>query len=204
MKPRKILKAVPISIGALLVLGLIGAALDEKTATSATLPTEGSISNQTEAKLVRQNSKSLFISPEYFKVAFNNFCDANKFKLLISDIEVKEGDVNNTFTVKLNESVTIVGSIEKSDGSVKELIIIGSGNGTNEAGIKILTGITAAIGSTDASLAPSERGEIVKALGLLNKKTDISNHKAKYDRNGFHYWVNSNQYTGFNFGIAKN
>jgi hypothetical protein len=204
MKPRKILKAVLISLGALLVIGVIGTALDEKTATSATLPTEGSTSNPTEAKLVRQNSKSLFISPEYFKVAFNNFCDANHFKLLISDIEVKEGDVNNSFTIKMNESVVLVGSIEKSDGSVKQLIIFGAGNGTHESGIQILTGITAAIGSADASLAPSERGEIVKVLGLLDSKTDFSNHEAKYDRNGFHYWVNCNQYTGVNFGIGKN
>ena len=204
MKLRKILKIVLIGIGAFLAIGVIGAAFDDSTATAATLTPRGSIANPTEAKLVNQNSKSLFISPEYFKVAFNNFCAANNFKLLISDIEVKEGDVNNTFTIKMNESVTLVGSIEKSDGSVKELIIFGSGNGTQKSAIEILTGITAAIGSTDASLAPSERGEIVKALGLLNNKTDISNHEAKYDRNGFHYWVNSNQYTGFNFGIAKN
>ena len=204
MKLRKILKIVLIGIGAFLAIGVIGAAPDDSTAMAATLTPSGSISNPTEAKLVDQNSKSLFISPEYFKVAFNNFCAANKFKLLISDIEVKEGDVNNTFTIKMNESVTLVGSIEKSDGSVKELIIFGSGNGTQKSAIQILTGITAAIGSTDASLAPSERGEIVKAFGLLNNKTDISNHEAKYDRNGFHYWVNSNQYTGFNFGIAKN
>ncbi len=147
----------------------------------------------------------LFESTDDFKDAFNKYCSSNNFDLSIDDIEVKEGDVKNTFQYMFTDNLGVIGSVDNSDGKVIEVMLKGSGDGTAKSGANILIGITALISTVDPSLQPEKRGQILKDLGLFgDKKKDIMDLDDKTEMNGIKYFVSSSKNMGLMVGASRN
>jgi len=146
----------------------------------------------------------LFASAEQFRKAFNNFTVANTLEMEVGEIKVTEGSVNNTFTNKFNKNLVLVGTLDKNSGAVKEITMIGSGDGTATSGGNILICIGAIIAAVDPTLAADQRIGVLKQLGLLGDTgADVMNLSTKTDRNGYHYFLNSSEQIGIMFGASK-
>jgi|GEM_PF-2397762 len=157
----------------------------------------------TTSEELHKNEGSLFATTDDFKNVFNEFTSSNDFNLQIDDLDVQEGEVQNVFQYMFNENLGILGTVNKSDESVKEVTMIGRGNGTFKSGGNIFLCMAAIIGAVDPSLKPEERGEILKDLGLLNKNTDFTKMSNKTERNGIKYFVTSSDLMGLMFGASR-
>lgn len=146
----------------------------------------------------------LFSSPGDFKNAFNKYAASNKLDLHIGDLQVQEGEVQNTFTFMFNEHLGILGSVNKMDGSVNEVTMLGTGDGTFKSGSNIILCMIAVIATIDPDLAPEKRIDVLKDLGLVgNKDVDIMNLSDKAERNGISYFISSSTVTGLIFGASR-
>lgn len=146
----------------------------------------------------------LFSTPGDFKNAFNKYTASNKLDFHISDLQVQEGEVQNTFTFMFNDHLGIVGSVNKTDGSVKEITMLGTGDGTFKSGSNIILCMVAVIATVDPDLAPEKRVDVLKDLGLIGgKDVDIMNLSDKTERNGISYFISSSTVTGLIFGASR-
>ncbi|MGZ3974624.1 MAG: hypothetical protein ACXVMI_10200 [Flavisolibacter sp.] len=152
----------------------------------------------------KNDEKLLFASTVDFKNAFNEFSSSNKLDFQIEDIEVQEGQVQNTFQYMFTKNLGILGAVNKSDGGIKELTMLGSGDGTFKSGSNIFLCMAAIIATVDPTLQPEKRGDILRDLGITDKNdSDITNMEGKTERNGIKYYVSSSPSIGFMFGASR-
>ena len=150
-------------------------------------------------------SSALFDSPESFKTVFNKYAGTHDLDdLQIDDIEVKEGEVQNTFQYMFTEHLGIIGTVNKPDGHVTDITLIGTGDGTIKSGSNIILGIIAIIATVDPSLTPDGRLDILKKLKIMgDDDADITNLSTKTSRNGIKYFVSSSKTMGLWFGASR-
>lgn len=150
-----------------------------------------------------KSNKYLFESADDFKDAFNKESATNDFDLTIDDLNVKEGEVQNSFQYMFTDHLGILGSIDKANGKVKDVMMMGSGDGTAKSASNILICIGTLISTVDPTVEPKQRGEILKKLGLFDKKKDIMNLNSKTEKNGIKYSISSSKIMGLTFSASK-
>lgn len=185
-----------------------GSQANSKDASTEPATTDAAVKEENkEAKSEPETSTSaLFDTPESFKEAFNNYASSNDLDELqiTDDLEVKEGEVQNTFQYMFNGHLGVIGTVNKSDGSVKEVTLLGSGDGSFKSGSNIILGMMAIIAAVDPGLKAENRIEILKDLGLLGgKDVDITNLSGKTERNGIKYFISSSEMMGLMFGASR-
>lgn len=121
------------------------------------------------------NSKeTLGISPEEFRQSFNKIISEIDANYKVAEFDIEQGEVNNAFKRTLSNSIGIVGSVNKSDGSLRELIII-IGRGESHAdNIKSIAIILSATQALNSSVEKGMNSEIVLDMvkvAMANVKT---------------------------------
>ncbi len=115
---------------------------------------------------------------------------------------LNEGEVNNTFISQVSEHISLVGTINKANNTVKEVTMIGMGDGTAASGADIIVCMGSLIGTVEPSLTGDERMTILKKLGLFTDE-DVMNLSKTYDHNGLHYSITSSDQMGIWFAVTK-
>ncbi|GAA4271466.1 hypothetical protein U6A24_12840 [Aquimarina gracilis] len=138
-----------------------------------------------------------------FKNRFNNYCRKSSSSLRIRNITVQIGEVNNTFQYMFNSHIGLIGTLNKKDGSLKEVTMVGQGDGSLNSATNILVTMGGIINGVNPSLTPNERGQILKEIGFLNDNVDINNLEANTKRGEIKYWINSSKYLGIMFGASN-
>ncbi|GIM45921.1 hypothetical protein DNHGIG_14700 [Collibacillus ludicampi] len=159
-------------------------------------------STQNEKNDAEKTAYSIGMNPEQFKVSFNQQAQAFGASFRINSLEIDEGPVQNSFKYMLNDHLGLVGSINKKDGSIRDVMLLGQGDGTLKSGLDILGGMGALIAATNPSLPPEERGQILKDLGIT-KGADLSNVDKSTVRNGLKYTLSSSKDIGIMFGVSN-
>lgn len=112
---------------------------------------------------------------EGFRKAFNSTAkNLNLIDMTLGKLKVQDGAVQDVFTYKISDYVYLQGSINKSDRSVREVTMVGAGDGTAQSGTDILVTIGLLIASTNPDLTTEERAGVLQDLGLLSEGVDIS------------------------------
>lgn len=142
---------------------------------------------------------SLNLSPDEFKDRFNQAAQNSNMK--IANINIENGDVQNTFNNRITNNINVVGVINKSDNSVRNLIMIGAGDGTPQSGADVLIAMGLLIASANPELIPEERFKILQDIGLA-KKGDNLPTKGDLIRHGRKYSFNVSKDTGIQFTIS--
>jgi len=178
---------------------------EPKQAATATTPAADQAPMTVDTTAAAPATAALFSSPESFKTIFNKYASTHDLDdLQIDDIEIKDGEVQNTFQYMFTENLGVIGTVNKSDGSVKEITLIGTGDGTIKSGSNIILGIIAVIATVDPSLTPDGRMSILKKLKIMgDDDADISNLSTKTSRNGIKYFVSSSKAMGLWFGASR-
>jgi hypothetical protein len=153
-----------------------------------------------------KKAKPLFDTPDDFKDAFNKFASSNSLDLNIDELEIKEGEAANVFNYQFTDHLGVVGSVDKSNGCVNSLILIGSGDGSVKSGGNIILGMCGIIAAVDPSIKPENRLDILKGLGLLGKsKVDYADMPQKeLIKNGIKYTITSSASMGLWFSASRN
>ncbi len=100
----------------------------------------------------------------------------------------------------LNDNLGLTGSIIKSNGGVKEVNMIGTGDGTITSGHNIFLCMVAIIATVDPTIPIESRIKILKKLKMVgDKKVTITNMSQQTIMNGIKYTINSHPKMGFWF-----
>lgn len=174
------------------------------TATSTAEVAQAQIDNPSSvpAKAVDQKEHpTLGVTPEEFRVAFNQFVGQIDSSYRAAEFEVKSGDVNDVFTHAFAKNVAIVGSVNKSDGSMQSLIVTVAGQGED-----IAKPIVVLLSAAHALNPNAPKEEISKAvLDLVKSAMANMDAGSSFDDTvgDLHYSAFASQYTGLMFTISS-
>lgn len=146
--------------------------------------------------------KTLGVTPEEFRIAFNKTIGQVDSSYRAAEFEIESGDVNDVFKHSFAENVSVVGTVNKGDGSLRDLLILVGG--PDEDRVKPLAVLLTAASALNPEI-PKERVSQVVA-GLI--KNAISNIESgtpfEEDLGGVHYTAAASRYTGLMFSIGSN
>ncbi|MCW2278762.1 hypothetical protein [Heliophilum fasciatum] len=114
---------------------------------------------------------NLGITPDEFKSRFNAISEKEQYKLRIDNMVVEDGAVQNVIKYPLGEKLELIAAVNKTNGFLRNVSLIGVMDETYEAGIKIVTK------ATNPDLTESEYKEIYRGLSLLSDSFDFANMK---------------------------
>lgn len=156
---------------------------------TAKAETEARAKAQTETeKKAEQIPGTIGMTPEQFKTAFNKVAAEYQSDLIINNITITEGVAQNTFQYMFTKNLGIIGTVNKKDGSVREVLLMGAGDGTVKSGADILIGMGILITATNPDLSDVERGNVLRELGVIDGG-DIMDLNKSTVRNGIRYKI---------------
>ncbi len=147
--------------------------------------------------------KRLFTSVDVFKTHFNTFSEKVKSGFSVGETSISNGEINNTFSYLFNDNLSVVGSLNKQDNSIKEIMFIGSGDGTATSGADILIIAASLISTCEPNLTQTQKDKILNNLGFIDGSLLSSEAPKKAISNNISYTCTHNEVTGFNMFISK-
>jgi hypothetical protein len=187
-EPTKKGGALKIVIAIFVILMIIGMFIDDP------------IEKQDEASQATElsNKPPILKSTQLFKQAFNHFASEIGFKYDIANLEISGG----MFKYMLNKHLALIGTVDKDD-SLKELLMIGTSDGTWSSGADIFLCMGVIMSAVDPTLQSDGRGNILRKLKMLDGNVDFAKLSAKTEKNGFVYSIHSNAELGIMFSVTR-
>ena len=140
-------------------------------------------------KKTKQSSKpgDIGMDVEGFRKAFNSTAKRLNVDITLGKIKVKDGALQDTFSYKISDYVYLLGSVNKLDGSVREVAMVGAEDGSPQSGTDMLLTIGLLIASTNPDLTSEGRAGVLRDVGLLSKGVDVTKLRKSTTRNGIKY-----------------
>lgn len=168
-------------------------------------PVVSSIADNSTSSDNQKTEGSLFNSTEEFTTAFNQYCASSHLDFRINSLKIEQGEVYNTFRYMLNNNLGLTGTIIKSNGGLKEINMIGTGDGTTTSGHNIFLCMLAIITTVDPTIPVESRIKILKKLKMIgDKSVDVTNMSQETIMNGIKYTINSHPKMGLWFTASTN
>ena len=145
---------------------------------------------------------TLGMTPNEFTTRFNNSSTEFKADLRISSLKVETGSLQDVFQYSFTDRLAIMGSVNKADGTVRDVMIIGQGDETSKSALNIVMSMGILIAAVNPELSANERGNILKDLGLLGDNIDLKNLDKSTIRNGRKYHVSASDKIGIMFSVG--
>lgn len=152
-----------------------------------------------EEKKKQEIPGTIGMTPEEFKAAFNKFSNDFGSSLKIKTLKVQDGPVQDGFKVILTDNLGITGTVNKKDGSVRDVLILGRGDGTPKSGSDLIVSFGILIAATNPDLSSDERGGVLKDLGFFEKNVDVNKMDKSTIRNGIEYSIKGSDMLGLMF-----
>jgi len=153
-------------------------------------------------KEAEEVSHNIGMNPEQLKTAFNKASKNIGIDLRIGNFKIEEGAVQNTFKNSFTKNLSMVGMVNKKDGSVRSVTFIGAGDGTAKSGADIILSMGLTIMATNPELSEDDRGNILRELGLMDGG-DVFNLNKDTIRNGIKYSLNTSKELGIWFTVSS-
>ncbi len=159
-------------------------------------------SSATPAKVSSAKAQAtLGVTPEEFRLAFNKFVGQIDSSYRAAEFEVESGDVNDVFTHSFAKNVAIVGTVNKSDGTMQSLIVTIAGSGDDLA--KPVVVLLSAAHALNPEVPKEEHSKAVLDL-IKNAMADIDAGSSFDETVGdLHYSAFASKYTGLMFTISS-
>lgn len=129
---------------------------------------------QTPSKSVEpEKNLNLGFTAEQFRAKFNDVVvksDVDKF-FLIGNTTLQTGSAQDIFQYNFSENLILQGSIDKSNGLVKEVWFFSSPK-TNVESMQLLTAYALLIGTVNPELNLTERGNLLKELKISSSEIE--------------------------------
>lgn len=131
------------------------------------------------------NYMSIGLKPDEFKTAFNSMAEANNSAFRILVLSVKQGATGKQFEYQFDSNITLLGTIEASDGTIRSLTTMAAVVGTKESATKIPLIMHSLIQATNPTLPDQDSAAL--ALGLFTKSVEKMGTPFEEVRNGLRY-----------------
>ncbi len=139
---------------------------------------------------------SIGMTPTEFRKAFNKHSSELGTDLKISKINVEKGPVQDTFTQNFSDDLVLLGSVNKADGSVREISLITQAKTASSAGDFLVTfGILAL--ATNPNSDPNAAKIVGEQLGIFKDGVDFSTLDTSTTYDGIEYKMKAYEGMGF-------
>lgn len=193
------IKFASLLLASSLILAACGSE-DEKT----TEVKENQEETTTETPVAVTEETSLDWDQADFENRFNSFIAENQLAITPLAGQIEEGEVQNTLSYDLTPHSSMVAMVNKDTSKIKDIMMIGAGDGSEDSGLNIMVSLGSLIAAADPTLSAQDRGAIMKELGFGDETKDLMNLKEETSRNGIKYKMSSSEITGFILGVTKN
>ena len=161
---------------------------------------------QTEAKPTPGKDGTVYCvakDVDTFEKDFNSAADKAQFPYKINNLTVTAGKSQDSFSYMLNKNIGILGTVIQKDKSVRELMIVASGDGTPQSGANIVICMGTLIATVDKSLSPADRSSILKDCGFTNQNINSASYQGDTVRNGYKYTFAVSKSMGIMFNVCN-
>jgi len=134
----------------------------------------------------QSSATCIYSTTDEFRIAFNDYSKNSKRPLFVGFGEKKYGEINDTQEYFITNNLSILLKLDKTSSCIKEIVMIGRGNGMPESGIDIVNCTLTIISLTTPNAVPDERRKIMSELGLWSRNKDWDINK-KTTFNGMVY-----------------
>ncbi|WP_053061598.1 hypothetical protein [Paenibacillus sp. VT-400] len=182
---------------------------------SETVIAEKSATKSEEVMVAQENVKkqedknleirgTLGMTPEESRKSFNKRADElNNSKLKIGKkLNIETGPAQDVFQYMTTDYIGIAGSVNKSDGSLRDVMMIGQENGTLSSGADIIISIGLVISGTNPDIPTSAVGDIMKYLGVIDEGVDWTTIDESTEVNGVRYTLTGSDVLGIMFSAS--
>lgn len=156
---------------------------------------------KTEAPKVEKPVYKIFNNVEESKTSFNNAASKLNIGFSLNNLDVKEGEVQNTAQCMLNDHIIILELINKKDNTVREISMIAQGDGTDQSTANILLVIGTLISTVEPNINNEDRIQLIKDLGIPGEIKD--GFQRKKIHNNFKYTITMSSKVGLMFSIGN-
>jgi hypothetical protein len=115
----------------------------------------------------------------------------------LSDLSVQPGEVQDVFQVNFSDGVAMIGTVNKGDGSIRDVTILGDGSDP----ATLLLAWAYLIQTTNPSLSADQRGDVLRDLGVFDTD-DFDGLDERTERNGISYHVSATAGLGIFFSAG--
>jgi hypothetical protein len=169
-------------------------------------PTEAPTEKPTTAPTTEPTEQpipgTIGMTPEEFKAAFNKVSSNDSVNFKINELTVEEGEEQDTFTYALANDYGFTASINKADGSIREVILIGSQFESPDSVMNYFTAISTTIKATTPDLEPEDIQKMFKTLGILGEGADLTDVDTEVVRDNIKYSLRNTGQLGVWFTVS--
>lgn len=144
---------------------------------------------------------TIALKPDEFKAAFNAAAEANKSTFRVTSLDVKREPSGAQFQYQFDPNISVLGTINDYDGSIRSLIATALVVGTKESALNGLLIMHDLVRATNPALPEGDSGKI--ALNLFQQAAKQTGEKFEDVRNGIRYAAIFIQGAGVMFVIEQ-
>lgn len=165
----------------LLIIGLVSSCGSSKDTASKTSP----------APPPQKQVYSLGMTPDQFKNKFNQVSSDFGFDLRIGQMEIKDGQQQNSLKYFFNDRLGVIGGINKTDGSLRDVAILGQPSQSSTDNLRILACMGIVMAIVNPELTADQRGELMHDLGFKADAdlTKLDNHAIRGNRRYYSTYI---------------
>ncbi len=110
-----------------------------------------------------------------FKVFFNEKTRKIRPELVIDHISVNQKKNGTLFFIQLNHMDAILGSLSSCDGSIKQIAIIRSNDGTGRSKFEFLIAITLMLEALKPNIEMKKKSKLLESVNFFKSDFDLYN-----------------------------
>jgi len=129
------------------------------------------------------------MTADQFRTAFNNSSTEIGMDMRLPKLTVSSGTVQNTFQYMLSDNIALTGIINKADGSVREINLLGQTAGSYEESANYLLAMGLIMKAVDPGATKEENATKMRKLGLMDENLELANLNKQTIANGLKYSV---------------
>lgn len=161
------------------------------------------VSDSSENAVKPKPQNSLGITPEEFRKSFNSIVGQINTDWMLAELDIEQGDVNNTFKRMLSKNIGVVGTVNKADGSLREIMVMASGSTDPAENLKAITVILAVSQSINSGTPKEENSKAVSDMVQTALKDIKTGKPVEKNVGNLRYTASASEYIGLMFSVSQ-
>ncbi|ALS60684.1 hypothetical protein [Pandoraea norimbergensis] len=145
--------------------------------------------------------KSLGMSPEEFRQGFNRIVSKVSSDYKMAELDIESGNVNDVFKRSLGPGVALIGTVNKADGSLRELMVL-IGGGANTDPAKTIAVLMAATQAANPTISAKENSSEVVEMTKVAVDNIKTGKPVERQVGRLAYTASASEATGLMFAIG--
>ncbi|WP_052723864.1 hypothetical protein [Paenibacillus wulumuqiensis] len=176
-------------------------AADKKAAEAAQKAAAAAKAKAAKEAAAKAIPGTIGMTPNQFRTAFNKSSAEVGMDLNLPQPTIESGPAQNTFQYMLSDNIAMTGTINKADGSVREIMLLGQTAGSYEESTNYLLIMGLIMKTVDPSATKEDNAAKMRKLGLMDDNLELANLDKKVIINDLRYSISYLEEIGLMFYV---